>query len=338
MKKIAFILLTVLFATTINAQYVKSNLNAVKYSFGDIRSYTNYGKENLSYITSNEAGPSFSADSLFIVNLFAQIDSLTYLAEQRAENIIVPEEVMDSRAYENNDEMPTDTTDPYAEREYKSDFENKDEDSFGNPMVDQINPLKKQKTKFVIETGINNFIIADNNQDNAEVAPGQSWFWSYGLMKQISKSKSAVIEVGITYMKNRFTFDNNVLLTNNNSDAIPVDFDEINSAKNTKLHVGYIQVPLNFKFNLGKSYYANIGGYGGYRIFTIQKAEYTNGTEEIKEERSDSYGLNNWVYGGRAGVGFKTWDIFFNYNFSNLFKKDDNYKYNIYSIGTSFRI
>lgn len=340
MKKIAFVLLACLSFATVFSQSTNANLNALKYTFGDIRSYTNYGKENLYYITSEQAGKNFIEDSMYIVKYFAEIDSLTYLAEQKAANIVIPEEVMDSRATDNNyGEMPADTTDPFAEKEYKSDFENKDDDdSFESPMVDQINPFKKKKTKFIIETGINNFIIADNNFINAEVNPGKSWFWNFGLMKQISKSKSTVIEIGITYFKNRFSFDNDVLLTNSGGDVIPATFQKVSSSKNTKLNICYLQIPLNIKFNLGKSFYLNLGGYAGYRVGTIQKAEYKVGKEEIKEERKDSYGLNNWVYGSRVGLGYKTWDIFFNYNFSGLFKSNDYFKYNTYSIGTSFRI
>jgi long-subunit fatty acid transport protein len=206
-------------------------------------------------------------------------------------------------------------------------------------MVDQINPLKKKKTKFVIETGINDFVIADNNFTNAEVSPGRSWFWNYSLMKQISKSKSMVIEIGISYLTNRFSIENEVALTRNGNDNLPYQFQKFNNAsKNPCLSVSYLQIPLNFKFNLGKSFYANIGVFGGYRVGSTQQLEYSIGTEEVKEERKDSYDLNKWNYGGRLGIGIKSWDLFFNYNLSNLFRSEEIYKYNIYSIGTSFRI
>jgi hypothetical protein len=130
-----------------------------------------------------------------------------------------------------------------------------------------------------------------------------------------------------------------VVLTKNGNDNLPYLFQKFNNAsKNPCLSVSYLQIPLNFKFNLGKSFYTNIGVFGGYRVKSTQQLEYSIGTEEVKEERKDSYDLNKWNYGGRLGIGIKSWDLFFNYNLSNLFKSEEIYKYNIYSIGTSFRI
>lgn len=309
-----------------NGQY---NLENLKYYLGEMKSYGYYSKEQLQSLSTEKAGKNFLQDSLAIINLLHQIDSLADLALSRSENIIVPEEVKDGQSTE----VPTVPEVPEVP-EYKSDIEN--DEGTGNQLIDQMNPLRKMKTRFIIEVGVNNISTSSaSGFTNAEINTGKSWFWNYGLYKPIVKTKSIDLETGISYLSNRYTFENDVRLVKGVNFST---FQAINSSEDPCLRTGHITIPLNLKVNLSKGFYINVGAYGGYRVYTSQIVKLKVNKEEIVEQRYDSYGLNNWLYGFKAGVGYKKMDVFLNYNLSNLFKSKINYEYHPFMIGTRFSI
>jgi hypothetical protein len=48
--------------------------------------------------------------------------------------------------------------------------------------------------------------------------------------------------------------------------------------------------------------------------------------------------LNNWIYGGSAFLGVKNFGFAFKYFANPLFKKNNNYEFNTYSFGLSWRL
>jgi hypothetical protein len=201
--------------------------------------------------------------------------------------------------------------------------------------LEKMNPMRKLNSAFVIETGVNR-ISGNLNSSDIKLNNGGSWFWSYSLTKQFVKSKSIDLEIGIAYHKNRFKFSNEVALEDKGESSrfkVVADAEE-----DTKLHVGYLAIPLLSSIHLSKKANLYIGATLGYRVFAKQYIERKNVQEQIREERKSDYGLNDWTTIVKAGLGYKKFDIIGQYHFSNLFASKTNYDFKVFSIGTMFRI
>jgi hypothetical protein len=204
-----------------------------------------------------------------------------------------------------------------------------------NSALDKYNPMKALNSAFIIETGVNGLSGSLNSSD-VKLNNGGSWFWTYSLVKQFVKSKSIDIEIGIAYHKNRFKFSNEVALDDKGDNSrfkVVADAEE-----DTKLHVGYLAVPLMSSIHLSKKVNLYLGATVGYRVFTQQFIERKIVQEEIRESRKSDYGLNDWTTIVRAGLGYKKFDIIGQYHLTNLFASNTNYDFRVFSIGTMFRI
>ena len=78
-----------------------------------------------------------------------------------------------------------------------------------------------------------------------------------------------------------------------------------------------------------------IGPYIGYRISSHSKIVYDDGDRE-KEKETDSFYLNNFRYGLRLQIGYRSTDLFFNYDLNELFAEGRGPKLNAFSFGVIF--
>lgn len=98
-------------------------------------------------------------------------------------------------------------------------------------------------------------------------------------------------------------------------------------------------VPLQLRF-AGKGANAlnvMLGGYGGLRLYAFQDLEYkTTIGEEARLRLRDDYKTNLWHYGATAAIGQRWWQLYADYELSNLFQDNPNYEYNIFNTGIQF--
>lgn len=236
--------------------------------------------------------------------------------------------------------------DQQAETNYPSEYTYSDTTVIDHPDSDfdfgggfpSFNPLRKMKSHFLVEIGINNFKRSTNVGIIPEISPGRSWFWNLGLTREIKLSPTFHLNFGLTYMFNGFSFGNDVILETDEDGTNP-EFIALSNIKNEPcLDIHYLTIPLSLDINLSKSLKLNLGGLAGYRMYTSQNYSIRENSEEVEITRKDNYGLNNWMYGLKGGIGFGAWDIFFQYNVSNLFKNGGGQKFNVFLIGSSWRI
>jgi len=173
-----------------------------------------------------------------------------------------------------------------------------------------------------------------------EINTAGSWYWDFSLVRKARlggvNSKVNFI-YGISYLKNGFSFENDVRLTT--TDNKNPAFVKIQDNKdNTKLKIGYINVPLAFNVALSKKTKFELGGYLGYRISTKQSVHLKANNEVIHENRFARYALNNWAYGVHSSIDISGFDLIVRYNMSNLFKENPLYDHNIWMIGTSISL
>ncbi|MBK8700803.1 MAG: outer membrane beta-barrel protein [Saprospiraceae bacterium] len=279
------------------------------------------------------------ADSMVVITLLDSIDLYVQKVLELVERHL-------ANQMEDVPETTVDTADFYAEG-YDQQVEVMDEPDeadesieVNNDIFKKISPFRKMKTKFVIETGINNYFMNLTNTSVLEgkVSPGTSWFWNFGFQRQIHLGKKVKIETGISLLRNRFRFSNDVRLVAEGSGETPA-FTKVNNASNDpKLILSYLTLPLSFEFKISKSLHVNAGAYAGYLVGSTQKVAIKENEEEIYQVRSGAYALNKWMYGIRGGVGLGGLDIFVNYNLTNLFENRKSFDYSIYMIGTSWKI
>jgi hypothetical protein len=200
------------------------------------------------------------------------------------------------------------------------------------------NPLKKIKSHFLVEVGINNLLRSSHTGIIPELNPGKSWFWNFGFTREQKLSKVLDLNFGITYLMNSYSFGNDVIIGTDDTGNIP-SFKKLTDIKEDPcLNTHYITVPISFDVNLSKTVKLNLGGVAGYRMYTNQKYTIREGTEDVDISRKDNFGLNNWMYGARGGLGVGAWDLFFEYRLSNIFRVVNVQNYKVFMIGTSWRI
>lgn len=290
----------------------------------------------ISSIRNDVESARYYTDSIKVLNLLDEINTTVDNIDIEVEAFIVPETVMLTETEEIDDIV--------AEEEMPAEDWNNDTDGdngrgvLGN--MSKYMPFKnKSKTKFTVEVGINSLqqTLTGAQTAGPDLNNGGSWYWDFGIQRQLrigGNNSKVAFNYGISYLLNRFKFEEDVRLTT--IDGNPA-FVPVADAKNDpKLNIGYLTVPLGFSFKMGKKFTLNLGGYAGYRVHTVQKIKLRTGNETIEEKRYSSNQLNNWVYGGQASIDINGFDIVARYNLSPLFKDNPNFDYNTFMIGTSF--
>lgn len=300
--------------------------------------------ENLKYyltsLKDNAQSMRYYTDSVKVLNLLDQIEVLAANIEVEVNRVVLPPVEEPQTVIETTEtEIVTDPTienPDMTQPEENSDYP----DQEGGLGISKFMPFKKKfNTKLNIEFGINSLLSGDKvaNVIYPEINTGGSWYWDFALVRSArlgGKESKVAFNYGLSFLKNRFKFENDIRLISN-SNGQP-EFVAIENVKcSPKLNVGYLNLPLSFTFAFTKKLNVEIGGYVGYRIHTVQKVQLKEGKESIDEQRYASYHLNNWVYGGKISIDISKFNLIGRYNLSKLFKDNPNFDYNTFMVGTS---
>lgn len=135
------------------------------------------------------------------------------------------------------------------------------------------------------------------------------------------------LKTGLTLDVMNYRFDNKTVMLPR-TDSVAVYFDSTGFQK-SKLTATYLQIPLLLQFDTNpeeeeRSFRFAFGGYGGLLIGSQTKLV-TNTDEKIKTE--DDFNLNKIRYGVTARIGYGGFDLYVNYQLSELFssKKDPGF-------------
>ncbi|MCE2733349.1 MAG: hypothetical protein O9302_12370 [Cyclobacteriaceae bacterium] len=206
---------------------------------------------------------------------------------------------------------------------------------------------------FNIDFGTNNFLnngsFPDKDNQPYAVRPWGSWYIGLNSIQKTRIAGKLFLEWGFGVSWYNFKFQNDgTTLTKGNAS---VEFAELSTDLNpvkSKLTVTYLNaslVPvLDFGSNNKKvrfwdtdqAFRIGVGPYVGYRIDSYAKNVYKeNGDKERDRNRSNFY-LNNLRYGARLQVGYRGTDLFFNYDFNELFANNRGPSLNAFSFGIIF--
>lgn len=208
---------------------------------------------------------------------------------------------------------------------------------------------------FNFDFGTNNYLqdgkFPDSNNEKYSVRPWGSWYIAASSIQRTRMGKKFFLEWGVGMSWYTFKFQNDEVKIQKTDDGL--EFVSSNtpdvSFKKSKLSASYIMATLvpvidfgdnNRKSRLwegyGNSFRLGIGPYIGYRISSHSKLVYNEDGNREKDKNRDSFYLNNFRYGGRLQLGYRSTDLFFNYDFNELFASGKGPKLNAFSFGVIF--
>jgi hypothetical protein len=187
-----------------------------------------------------------------------------------------------------------------------------------------------------IDIGINNYLNSQYRTtlppDNKflELDQGKSWYVGLNIFEQtISIIKNNVgLVTGMGLGINNYRFNNNVTLIYDSS-YIGAFCDTLHAFTKNKLTATWLQAPLLLEFQVqtGEKKRDNIhlavGVTGGLRLGSHSKQMYEINGMKYNNKNHDDYHLPTWRYGLSARIGYRSINLFVNYDLSTLFKTDE---------------
>lgn len=253
-----------------------------------------------------------------------------------------------------NDSLPeTYQADTWADE--VQDWEDEDDDDNEWEWESDWNDKPGRTTQsFNFDLGTNNYVsdgkFPDSENATYAVRPWGSWYVGVNSIQRTRVARNFFVEWGLGLSWYNFKFQkDNVLIE---KDDIGVTFVEDNTAdmafKKSKLTVSYINLSLvpmlDFSnsstkarmWDSSSSFRIGLGPYVGYRIGSYSKIKYKEAGDTEKEKNHDSFYLENIRYGMRLQIGFRSTDLFFNYDMNDLFTPGKGPSLNAFSFGVVF--
>jgi hypothetical protein len=203
--------------------------------------------------------------------------------------------------------------------------------------------------------GMNNYLSNGSfPSGNTEVKPWGSWYVGMSSIQRTRLARKFFLEWGLGVNWYNFKFQNeNVLIQKDDNGVQFVDDPRAQTAgfnfTKSKLTATYINASLipvidfgdsRHKAHMwdghGNSFRIGLGPYVGYRIDSYSKQVYTEEGDKKKSHNHDSFYLNNIRYGARLQIGFRSTDLFFNYDMNSLFATGKGPSLNAFSFGIVF--
>jgi hypothetical protein len=276
-----------------------------------------------------------------------------------ASNSVTQTETAESSETEEPRSLPQD--DDARENEDEDEDEQEDEDFGHYENDDDDNDDNHHRGRwhrtwqaFNFDLGINNY-LRDNDfpSDNEAFAvrPWGSWYVGASSVQRSRLAKKFFLEwgLGMSWYSFKFQNDNAFLQPGENGVAFLFDERDIDFKK-SKLSVSYIQASLIPVLDFGdhgrkprfwdgynnNAFRIGFGPYVGYRISSHSKVVYNDGDGRERDKNRDGFFLNNFRYGARLQLGYRSTDLFFNYDLNELFQEDKGPRLNAFSFGVIF--
>jgi hypothetical protein len=206
---------------------------------------------------------------------------------------------------------------------------------------------------FNFDLGTNNYLtdgkFPDNDNALYSVRPWGSWYVAASSIQRTRLGSKFFVEwgVGLSWYNFKFQKDNIQISKTDTGVEFVEDTRDV-SFKKSKLSASYIHASLVPILDFGghsrkarlwdgyhNSFRIGLGPYVGYRISSHSKLVYNDGDREKDKERDNFY-LNNFRYGLRLQLGYRSTDLFFNYDMNELFAEGKGPKLNAFSFGVIF--
>lgn len=205
-----------------------------------------------------------------------------------------------------------------------------------------------------LDLGMNNWLekgdFPNDNNELYSVRPWGSWYVAINSLYDTHVAGPLHLEWGMGISWYNFKFENEgVRLSENNNMVVFTEVPSDIDTKKSKLTASFINasfVPV-LKFGNNKNYrhhhhgnwhaFQNeggfrigAGGYAGYKVASYTKTVVDDGN---KDKDHDGFYLNNFRYGIRVQMGFRSVDFFANYDLNEVFVTNKGPELNAFSFG-----
>ena len=208
---------------------------------------------------------------------------------------------------------------------------------------------------FNFDLGTNNYLsngkFPDEQNAPYAVRPWGSWYVAASSIQRTRVGKKFFLEWGLGMSWYNFKFEqDNIVLTKTDDGVVfaPNISDAVDPIK-SKLTVSYLNASLVPMIDFGdrgrksrmwdgynSSFRIGVGPYVGYRLGSHTKVTYKEDGDRERDKDRDNFYLNNFRYGARLQLGFRSTDLFFNYDVNELFVKGKGPELNAFSFGVIF--
>jgi hypothetical protein len=166
-----------------------------------------------------------------------------------------------------------------------------------------------------------------NSDDLYSLHPINSTYLAVNFDNVSRVFKPLYIEWGVGLSYQDFAFDNARVEIIKDKDAGSITFTEVADIKGrkSKLNMGHVNIHFvpTLAFGRYNAFRMGFGVYGGYKIFSSTKRKYDDieGNKQ-KVKVNDNWYVNQFKYGFRAQIGWDFFDLFVNYDLTELFEED----------------
>jgi hypothetical protein len=205
---------------------------------------------------------------------------------------------------------------------------------------------------FNFDLGTSNFLsdgkFPDSENAPYAVRPWGSWYLGINSIQRTRVGKNFFLEwgLGVSWYNFKFQEDNMTIVKDDMGITFTPDMRDAQFRK-SKLTASYVNaslVPvLDFsnrsnkgRWDATRAFRIGAGPYIGYKIDSYTKIKYKmNGSME-KDRNHDSFYMENIRYGMRMQIGYRSLDLFFNYDMNDLFTEGKGPSLNAFSFGVVF--
>jgi hypothetical protein len=234
-----------------------------------------------------------------------------------------------------------------------NDDDDDDDDDWSNYHVYNGNRWGRTWQSFNFDFGTNNYLsdgkFPNSNDELYSVRPWGSWYVGLASIQRTRLAKKFFLEwgIGVNWYNFKFEEDNVLIQKDDDGTHFVEDMRDV-TYKKSKLTASFLTasvIPVvDFGDNSRKariwdgyrnSFRVGLGPYIGYRIESHSKLVYKDENKE-KDKEHDSFYLNNIRWGLRLQLGYRSTDLFFNYDINELFVEGKGPSLNAFSFGVIF--
>lgn len=246
-----------------------------------------------------------------------------------------------------------------SDRRRRDDLDDDDDDWYRADRIERDRRyLRRTRNTWNVELGVNNWLEngsdfpSDNNELYA-VRPWGSWYLGLNSNYKSQIAGPLFLQWGFGASWYNFKFQDDAVIMTEGPDMVEFSLaDPTLNALRSKLNVTHLNVNFVPYLDFGKAKIKKgdrswkrssrrgirfgLGGYAGYRLGSSTKFVYKEDGDKEKDRDSDNFYLTNLRYGVRMQFGYKSFDVFANYDLSTVFVENKGPDLNAVSFGVIF--
>ena len=194
--------------------------------------------------------------------------------------------------------------------------------------IDKYFPRRGTDNFVNVYLGLNNYLLDDelpNSNSPLSLNPITSYYAGLNFDKVTHLLGPLYLDWGAGVSIQSFSFENTRtrILKGDNE----IIFGEVTgiTGRRSRLNVSHLNVHFVPTFSFGRygAFRVGFGVFGGYRIGSNTRVKFDDADGNKQKDRiRDSFFVNPYKYGLRATIGWDSFDLFFNYEVSELFEED----------------